>query len=60
MVGMKRRHLSWQRGTVGALNSIRLTFQPTTLIVMIAIGAGLMFLRRRDDDDDNKPGNGSD
>lgn len=46
--------------TVGALNSIRLTFQPTTLIVMFAIGAGLMFVRRRDDDDDNKPGNGSD
>jgi len=51
---------------VGVLNSIRLTFMPTTLwalttyILMIAIGAGLMFrsLRDDDDDDDDKPGNG--
>jgi len=49
---------------VGVLNSIRLTFMPTTLwalttyILMIAIGAGLMFRSLRDDDDDDKPGNG--
>ena len=46
--------------TVGVLNSIRLTFLPTTLIVIIAIGAWLIFVSRRDDDDDDKPGNGSD
>jgi hypothetical protein len=45
---------------VGVLNSIRLTFMPTTLIVIIAIGAWLIFVSRRDDDDDDKPGNGSD
>lgn len=43
---------------VGVLNSIRLTFIPTTLwalgtyIVMIAAGGGLMFRSLRDDDDD--------
>jgi hypothetical protein len=57
---------------VGVLNSIRLTFMPTTLwalstyIVMIAAGGGLMFRSlggyddKRDDDDDDKPGNGAD
>lgn len=42
---------------VGILNSIRLTFMPTTLwglatyIIMIAAGGGLMFRSLRDDDD---------
>ena len=45
---------------VGVLNSIRLTFMPTTLwalgtyIAMIAIGAGLMFRALRDDDEGKK------
>ena len=49
---------------VGVLNSIRLTFMPTTLwalatyIVMIAAGGGLMFRSLGDYDD--KPGNGAD
>ena len=49
---------------VGVLNSIRLTFMPTTLwalatyIVMIAAGGGLMFRSLSDYDD--KPGNGAD
>ena len=49
---------------VGVLNSIRLTFIPTTLwalstyIVMIAAGGGLMFRSLGDYDD--KPGNGAD
>ena len=49
---------------VGVLNSIRLTFMPTTLwalatyIVMIAAGGGLMFRSLGGYDD--KPGNGSD
>ncbi|MEB3354994.1 MAG: hypothetical protein VKM34_12325 [Cyanobacteriota bacterium] len=54
------------------LNSIRLTFMPTTLwalatyIVMIAAGGGQMFRSlcgyddKRDDEDDDKPGNGAD
>ena len=57
---------------VGVLNSIRLTFMPTTLwalatyIVMIAAGGGLMFRSlgdyddKRDVDDDDKPGKGAD
>ena len=57
---------------VGVLNSIRLTFMPTTLwalatyIVMIGAGGGLMFRSlgdydvKRDDDHDDKPGNGAD
>ena len=49
---------------VGVLNSIRLTFIPTTLwalatyIVMIAAGGGLMFRSLGDYDD--KPGSGAD
>ena len=45
---------------VGVLNSIRLTFMPTTLwalgtyIAMIAIGGGLMFRSLRDDDKDKR------
>lgn len=45
---------------VGVLNSIRLTFMPTTLwalgtyIAMISIGAGLMFRALRDDDEAKK------
>jgi len=44
----------------GVLNSIRLTFMPTTLwalgtyIVMIAAGGGLMFRSLRDDDENKK------
>lgn len=47
---------------VGVLNSIRLTYRPSTLwelvvyIAMIAIGGGLMFRSLRDDDDNrSKP-----
>ena len=45
---------------IGVLNSIRLTFMPTTLwalgtyIAMIAIGGGLMFRSLRDDDKDKR------
>jgi len=45
---------------VGVLNSIRLTFMPTTLwalgtyIAMIGIGGGLMFRSLRDDDENKK------
>lgn len=44
----------------GILNSIRLTFMPTTLwalgtyIIMIAAGGGLMFRSLRDDVDEKK------
>jgi hypothetical protein len=49
---------------VGVLNSIRLTFMPTTLwalgtyIVMIAAGGGLMFRGLGGVDDHDKPGPG--